>query len=30
MFSLARYLRDGLAEEGRLITDRKPLYVYQD
>ena len=30
MFSLAMHLRNGLAEEGRLITDKKPLYVYQD
>jgi spermidine synthase len=30
MFSIAMHLRNGLAEEGRLITDKKPLYVYQD
>jgi len=29
IFSLPKYLRAGLATGGRLITDSKPLYIYQ-
>jgi spermidine synthase len=28
MFSLPRYVREGLVKEGRIITDKKPLYLY--
>jgi spermidine synthase len=29
MFSLPRYIREGLAAQKRVITDKKPLYLYQ-
>ncbi len=29
MFSLPKYLRDELSKQGRLITDKDPLYLYQ-
>ena len=29
MFSLPRYLRDALASQKRLITDKEPLYLYR-
>jgi hypothetical protein len=28
MFSLSKPLREELAQQTRLITDKKPLYVY--
>lgn len=28
MFSLPRYIREGLIKQGRIITDKKPLYLY--
>jgi spermidine synthase len=30
IFSLPKYLREELAKQGRLITDKNPLYIYQD
>jgi spermidine synthase len=30
MFGLPKYLRSELSTQGRLITDKEPLYVYQD
>jgi spermidine synthase len=29
MFSLPRYIRDAMAEQTRVITDKKPLYLYK-
>jgi len=29
IFSLPKYLREELSKQGRLITDNKPLYIYQ-
>jgi len=29
MFSLPKYLRDALSRQGRLITDKDPLYLYR-
>jgi spermidine synthase len=29
IFSLPKYLREGLDKQGRLITDNEPLYIYQ-
>jgi spermidine synthase len=28
MFSLPRYVREGLVKQGRIITDKEPLYLY--
>ncbi len=28
MFSLPRYIREALVKQGRIITDKKPLYLY--
>ncbi|HUV75322.1 MAG TPA: polyamine aminopropyltransferase [Dehalococcoidales bacterium] len=30
MFSLPKYLREALAKQKRLITDKDPLYLYRD
>jgi hypothetical protein len=29
MFSLPRYIREGLAAQKRIITDKNPLYLYK-
>jgi spermidine synthase len=29
MFALPRYIRDEMAKQTRIITDKKPLYLYQ-
>jgi hypothetical protein len=29
ILSLPKHLREELAKQGRLITDNKPLYIYQ-
>jgi spermidine synthase len=29
MFSLPRYVRDAMAQQSRIITDKKPLYLYK-
>ena len=30
MFSLPRYIRDAMAAQKRIITDKKPLYLYKE
>ena len=30
MFSLPKHLRDKLAKQAKIITDREPLYIYHD
>jgi spermidine synthase len=30
MFSLPRYIRDAMAAQKRVITDKQPLYLYKD
>jgi spermidine synthase len=30
MFSLPRYIREAMAAQKRIITDKKPLYLYKD
>ena len=30
MFSLPRYIRDAMAAQKRVITDKKPLYLYKE
>ena len=29
MFALPKYIREAMAEQKRVITDKKPLYLYK-